>query len=46
MAEFTGMLQANSEIAEIVWLTFADIEKVSPVDVLIFEDLHNKGILK
>ena len=45
-AEYTGELKADSEIAEIVWLTMADIESVSPVDKLIFADLHGKGLLK
>jgi len=45
MADFKGELKADSEIAEIVWLTMADIENVSPVDQLIFVDLHSKGLL-
>ena len=45
-AEFTGELKADSEIAEIVWLTTADMEAVSPVDKLIFADLKQKGLLK
>ena len=45
-AEFDGELEADSEIAEIVWLTMADIESVSPVDKLIFADLKQKGLLK
>ena len=45
-AEFIGELKADSEIAEIVWLTTADIEAVSPVDKLIFADLKQKGLLK
>jgi 8-oxo-dGTP pyrophosphatase MutT (NUDIX family) len=44
-ADFVGDLKADSEIAELVWLTMADIEKVSPVDKLIFADLHSKGLL-
>lgn len=44
-AEYTGELKADSEIAEIVWLTMADIESVSPVDKLIMADLHEKGLL-
>lgn len=44
-AEFDGELEADSEIAEIVWLTTADIETVSPVDKLIFADLKQKGLL-
>lgn len=45
-AEYTGELKADSEIAEIVWLTTENIESVSPVDKLIFMDLKNKGLLK
>ena len=45
-ADFTGQLQADSEIAEIVWLTTDDIKNVSPVDKLIFADLKEKGLLK
>lgn len=44
-ADFAGDLLADSEIAEIVWLTMDDIEKISPVDKLIFSDLHKKGLL-
>lgn len=44
-AEYTGELKADSEIAEIVWLTTEDIESVSPVDKLIMADLHEKGLL-
>jgi len=44
-ADFVGQLQADSEIAEIVWLNYKDINNVSPVDKLIFEDLRLKGLL-
>ena len=44
-AEYSGELKADSEIAEIVWLTTEDIESVSPVDKLIMADLHEKGLL-
>ena len=44
-AEYSGELKADSEIAEIVWLTTEDIEEVSPVDKLIMVDLHEKGLL-
>lgn len=44
-AEFIGELKADSEITEIVWLTTADMEAVSPVDKLIFADLKQKGLL-
>ena len=46
MADFTGILKADSEIAEIVWLTYADFEKISPVDKLIFNDLRQNGLLR
>ena len=45
-ADYIGELKADSEIAEIVWLTMADIESVSPVDKLICADLNQKGLLK
>lgn len=44
--EFTGQLKADSEIAEIVWLTYKDKESISPVDKLIFDDLYSKGLIK
>lgn len=45
MADFEGELQANSEIQEIQWLSYCDLDKISPVDKLIFVDLHEKGFL-
>ena len=45
-ADFTGELKADSEIDEIIWLTTDDIESVSPVDKLIFADLHRKELLE
>ncbi len=44
-AEFEGELKADSEIAEVVWLTCRDMESVSPVDKLIFGDLRERGLL-
>lgn len=44
-ANFIGELTADSEIAEVVWLNYCDIDDVSPVDKLIFEDLRSKGLL-
>ena len=44
-AEFIGELKPESEISDVVWLTFADIESVSSVDKKIFKDLHSKGLL-
>lgn len=45
MAEFEGQPKADSEIARVVWLTCRDMESVSPVDKLIFADLHERGLL-
>ncbi len=45
MAGFTGELTPNSEIQEIRWLDYSDLDKISPVDVLIFNDLHDKGLI-
>ncbi len=44
-ADFDGELKADSEISKVVWLTYDDINKISPVDQLIFEDLHDKGLI-
>ena len=44
-ADFTGELQADSEIAELAWLTTADVESVSTVNKLIFADLKEKDLL-
>lgn len=45
-AEYEGELKASSEIQEIRWLQYSDIDKVSPVDKLIFKDLLDKGLIK
>lgn len=44
-ADFTGSIEAASEIEEFRWLTTANMDIVSPVDILIFADLHSKGLL-
>ncbi|HEY3464908.1 MAG TPA: NUDIX domain-containing protein [Amycolatopsis sp.] len=44
-AEYTGTPRASSEIEEIVWLEYADRERVSAVDKLIFDHLHETGRL-
>jgi len=43
---YTGNLQPNSEIQEIVWLNYLDRDKVSPVDQLIFDYLKENAILR
>ena len=45
-AEYTGSLEASSEIEEIAWLGYADREQVSAVDKIIFDHLHETGALK
>ena len=45
-AEFEGELRPASEIEEMKWLTTEDMDKISPVDQLIFADLKGKGLLK
>lgn len=44
-ADFTGKIQASSEIAEVRWLGVEDLDIISPVDKLIFKDLHMKGLI-
>ena len=44
-ADFEGALAPSSEIAELRWLTCADMDIISPVDRLIFADLREKGLL-
>lgn len=46
MADFDGELKANSEIQEIRWLKYSDLDKISPVDKLIFEKKKKNGYLK
>ncbi|MEV6879910.1 NUDIX domain-containing protein [Amycolatopsis sp. NPDC051128] len=44
-AEYTGTPEASSEIEEIAWLGYADREKVSAVDKIIFDHLRETGRL-
>ena len=44
-AEFIGEIKPSSEIQEIRWLNYKDIDIISPVDKLIFKDLYEKKIL-
>lgn len=45
MAEYDGELQASAEIAEYVWLAYADRDQCAPVDRIIFDWLHERGEL-
>lgn len=44
-AAYRGELLASSEIDELAWLSYADRERVSPVDKAIFDHLHASGRL-
>lgn len=44
-AEFTGELQASSEIQDLAYYTSAQRDIVGPVDQIIFDDLREKGLL-
>ncbi len=44
-AHYNGTLKANAEIDEIVWLTFADKERSSAVDQLIFDYLKEHDLV-
>ena len=44
-AAFTGTLTPAAEIAELAWLTLADLPRSSPVDALILTHLHEAGLL-
>lgn len=47
MADFDGELKADSEIQEIKWLDYSNLNvKISPVDTLIFKDLYDKGLIQ
>ncbi len=46
MAEFKGQLKASSEIQEMKWLDYSNLDvKISPVDKLIFKDLFEKKMI-
>jgi 8-oxo-dGTP diphosphatase len=43
---YTGTIQPANEIEEVVWLTYADRDKVSAVDQIIFDWLKDKMLLR
>ena len=45
-AGFSGTPSPSHEIEELKWLSYTDKAVVSPVDKLIFDDLHTKGYLR
>lgn len=44
-ADFIGTLRANSEIEEIKWLNYLDLDKISEVDKSIFAYLKERDLL-
>ncbi|MFG1977344.1 NUDIX domain-containing protein [Nonomuraea fuscirosea] len=44
-ADHHGVPTPSSEIEEIVWLSYADRDRASPVDQVIFDHLHRTGRL-
>ncbi|TDC38958.1 NUDIX domain-containing protein [Micromonospora sp. 15K316] len=45
-ADHRGTLRAAGEIAELAWLGYADRERVSPVDRIIFDHLRAEALLR
>lgn len=45
-ARYEGDLCPDSEIEELAWLTYADRDRVSAVDRIIFEELNATGTLR
>lgn len=45
-AEYDGIAEPTSEIDEVKWLNYTDLDKVSEVDKIIFEYLKEQGELQ
>jgi ADP-ribose pyrophosphatase YjhB (NUDIX family) len=45
-ADYDGELKANAEIEKVDFFTYSQKPITSPVDHLIFDDLHTKGLIK
>lgn len=45
-ADHEGTPAASSEIEEVVWLSYGDRDRVSPVDQIIFDHLRRTGRLE
>lgn len=43
--EYSGELKASSEIEEMKWLNYSDKDRVSEVDKIIFDSLHQNNLL-
>ena len=44
-ADYAGTLAPSSEIDELAWFSYADRDRVPPVDQLLFDDLKASGQL-
>ncbi|MFF5259423.1 NUDIX domain-containing protein [Actinomadura viridis] len=44
--DYRGTPEASAEIEEVAWLGYADRDRVSAVDQLIFDDLRESGLLR
>lgn len=44
-ADYRGTLAASHEIEELIWLNYADRDRVAPVDKIIFDRLHEQAQL-
>ncbi|UOQ52031.1 NUDIX hydrolase [Hymenobacter cellulosivorans] len=44
-AEYAGVLHPSAEIEEMQWLSYADRHRVSEVARLVFDFLHQRGLL-
>jgi len=44
-SEFQGELKPAAEIEEMIWLNYKDIERVSPVDRIIFKWLKERDLI-
>jgi len=42
---YSGNIRASAEIEEVVWLTYSDRSRVSPVDQLIFDWLQQENLI-
>jgi 8-oxo-dGTP diphosphatase len=45
-ADYVGTLAPSGEIEEVAWLTYGDRGRVSPVNRLVFDELHRAGRLR
>lgn len=45
-AKFQGELKPSSEIDQISWLSYCNLEQISEVDQLIYQDLYQKKLLR